>query len=162
LWWTCYGSVCQTTERNAYRYDCTNTYDHYTIHYDRNTLSNIYALSDAGWPHRYADSVRHKATNQHAFANGIAYRNSNTNIYTNVYTHIYTNVYANTECHTIGDAAAYEHANSIPDTYTEFHADGDSLSNANMDSDNYTDSSPYDYFNPAPNRNPLIDQLEQR
>jgi hypothetical protein len=153
LWWTGYGSVCQTTESNPYRHDSTNAHSHDAIHYDRYTLSNIYSFPDIGRSDRYTDSIRHKAANQHALANGIAYRNGNTNGHTN----IYPNIYFNTEYHTIGDNATYEHANSIPDAYSELHADIDSLSNTNMDSDNYTNTIHHDDNHPAPNRNPLIE-----
>jgi hypothetical protein len=149
LWWTGYGSVCQTTESNPDRYDCANAHGDYAIHYDRNALPNIYCFSDFGWSNRYTDSIRHEAANQHALAHGIAYRNSNTNGHTNIYT--------NSECHTIADTYAYKHANSIPDAYTELHADDDTLSNTDMDSDDYTVSNLYGYFNTALNRNSLIE-----
>jgi hypothetical protein len=149
LWWTGYGSVCQTTESNPDRYDCANAHGYYAIHYDRNALSNIYRFFDVGWSDRYTDSIRHEAANQHTLANGIAYRNGDTNGH--------TNIYPNSKCHTITDTYAHKHANSIPDAYTELHANDDTLSNTNMDSDDYTDAIPYGYFNVVTNRNSLIE-----
>jgi hypothetical protein len=149
LWWAGYGSVCQTTESNPYLYGCTNAHSHYATHYDRNALSDIYRFPDIGRSDRYADSIRHKAANQHALANGIANRNGNTNGH--------TNIHSNSECHTFGDIAAFEHTNSFSNANTELYADDNTLSNSNMDSDSYAYSIPDDYHNPAPNRNPLMD-----